>query len=221
MRIVGKIGSWWLAKAYYAEATPPDIVVLGSSQLGALQGADAYVFDRRVDITGDHRSYVLEGDLRGFLNKRFRVLVGGLPGMMISDQLVISRALFSKQFKPQLVAICFSPRDFIDNTCSSPVRTEPFMFFARYAHLESLGDLFQQGFNPYDLIAILPLRSQSILLRTETYNGNSDKVLSLPVANPFERINPGEIIIGSGTGYFFTIILLNTNEDTKSDLSAA
>ncbi len=177
-------------------------MVLGSSQLGALQGADAYVLDRRIDITGDHRSYVLEGDLLGFLNKRWRVLVGGLPGMMISDQLVIGKALFSKEYKPKLVAICFSPRDFIDDTCSSPIRTEPYVFFSKYAHLESDKTFFPTEFDASHAQLILPLRDCFRELCPETYTINAARNQLLGMASPFERIRPGEIVITSGSGYF-------------------
>jgi hypothetical protein len=88
--IIDGLASWWLAKAYFAEANPPDIVVLGGSQLASVLGADAYVYDRVIDITDDHRSYVLEHDLHALLNKHLSVFVAALPEAMISDQLVIN-----------------------------------------------------------------------------------------------------------------------------------
>ena len=101
-KAIDGLASWWLAKAYFAESKPPDIVVLGSSQLWPVLGADAYVFDRVVDITGDHRSRVLEHDIRALLNKNWRVFIGALPGAMISDQLVTSRHCFRRNINPSL-----------------------------------------------------------------------------------------------------------------------
>ena len=83
LTVVGKIASWWLAKAYFAEHKPPDVVFLGSSQSGALLAADAYCYDRLIDLTDNHRSYLIENDLKALLHKDLRVLVLGLPGAMI------------------------------------------------------------------------------------------------------------------------------------------
>ncbi len=121
------IASWWLAKAYFEESKPPEIVVLGNSQLGPLLGADAYVYDRLIDITGDHRSRLLEHDMHAFLNKRWKVFVGALPKAMLSDQLAISHALFSDIYKPKLVALAVSPIEFIDSSFPF-VHTEAFLF---------------------------------------------------------------------------------------------
>ncbi len=64
--ITDNLASWWLAKAYFAAPQPPDVVILGSSQTDGLRGADAYSFDRLVDVTDNHRSYVIERDLKSF-----------------------------------------------------------------------------------------------------------------------------------------------------------
>jgi hypothetical protein len=126
---INSLASWWLAKAYFAEPKPPDIVILGDSQLGPIIGADTYVDHRPIDIVGNRRSHLLENDFRMLLNKQWRVFIGALPEAMISDELVISRALFSTKYKPKLVAITFSPKNFIDNCFPSPTSTEPFAVF--------------------------------------------------------------------------------------------
>ncbi len=176
------LASWWLAKAYFVEQKPPDIVVLGSSQLAPLLGADAYVYDRVIDITDDHRSYVLEHDLYALLNKHLHVFVAALPEAMISDQLVISRALFSKEYKPKVVAITFSPRDFIDNCLPSEKSTEAFAFFSKYTNPILLR-------NSLDEIRTDKYESKSI------YNYESENESSLHLGKPFQRISPEEIII--------------------------
>lgn len=103
------LASWWLTKAYFAEQNAPDIVVLGDSQLGPIKAADVYVYNDFVDLTGDHRSHTTEHDLKLILHKNWRVLIGGLPGAMISDQLLISRALFTRDTSPNLWLSCFRP----------------------------------------------------------------------------------------------------------------
>ncbi len=188
--------SWWLAKAYFTEKSPPDIVVLGNSQLGALLGADAYVYDRKVDITGNHRSYVLEYDFKQLLNKTWKVFVAAVPGAMISDQLVISRALFKNNYQPRLVAITICPRDFIDKCFPSVNSTESSLFFSDYGEIGSLsgnlGQILQRKYK---------IRS--------AYNTDIDQENPLLLSNPFEKLYPGKIVIRSGEGYFFED---NTNE---------
>ncbi len=197
LNTIGKIASWWLAKAYFANSHPPEVVILGSSQLGALEGADAYVYQRIVDITGDHRSWVLEHDLQGLIGGQRKVLIGGLPGMIMSDQLLISYALFSKQYKPELVAITFSPRDFIDDTCESITQTESFAFFSKHADLRPAGDLFnvKPTLTLSYIISVLPLRNILENLRSDFNGSISQQSYMIPMANPFERIVRGQIKI--------------------------
>jgi len=189
------LASWWLAKAYFAQSKPPDIVILGSSQLGPLYGADAFVYNRLVDLAGDHRSYTIEHDLKLLLHKSWHVLLAGLPGTMISDQFAISRALFSNQYKPKLVAVIFSPSDFLDSTHCSVTTSEPFIFFSKYNnHL------------PLSRNLVNNMRSlKDCNFQPHNYQGS---VSSLNLGIPFERICPGELVIGSGDGYFF-------NDDTE------
>ncbi len=188
--IIDGLASWWLAKAYFAESQPPDIVILGSSQLGPVLGADAYIYDRVIDVTDDHRSYVLEHDLYALLNKHLRVFIGALPGAMISDQLVISRALFSTKYKPKLVAITFSPRDFIDNYFPSENSTEAFAFFSRYTNSDSLHN------------ALDKIRTEKYGLK-QTCNYGSEDESSLHLGKPFQRISDGEVIIYSNDSSLF------------------
>ena len=189
------LASWWLTKAYFAQKEAPDIVVLGSSQLGPLLGADSYVYNRAVDITGDHCSYVLEHDLQGLLDKHLGVLIGALPSAMISDQLIISQELFSDERKPKLVAITFSPRDFIDNCFPSATSTEAFNFFRKQSNSISLDN-----------------SSEKVLIKTgepdPIYNYYSYDKSPVTLGEPFKNIRPGEIVIHSGDGY-----LLDNNID--------
>ncbi len=213
LKTVGKIASWWVAKSYFAQPTPPDIVVLGNSQLGAVQGADTSVFKDRptIDATGDHRSRLLEHDLKVLLNQRWRTLIAGLPEAMVSDQLVFSRAIFSEKYHPKAVVITLSPRDFIDNTCYSVTSSEVFTFFAKYAHLGSDLDLFlsdqkvytkQRPILPVSLKtnSSLPMESYSVQLGENDF---SEIFSPLRLNKQFQRIRPGEIIVNSSTGYVF------------------
>jgi hypothetical protein len=184
------LNSWWLAKAYLSERQPPDIVILGSSQITPLLGADAYVYDRVIDMTDDHRSYVIEHDLNALLHKKFRVFVGALPGAMISDQLAISRALFSNGYKPKLVAVTFSPRDFIDSYFSDKSSTEAFAFFSKYTNPTSLR-------NDLDKI-----REEKFDCKSNCISNSRDES-ALHFGKPFRRIAPEDVIIYSDDDYSY------------------
>jgi len=183
--------SWWLAKDYCAYSKTPDVVILGDSQLGALFGADTYVFGKSVDVTGGHHSAVIEHDLDNLLGKKWKVFVCALPGAMVSDQLVISRALFSEQHRPQLVVLGISPRAFIDNCFESPLSTEAFSFFAKYDDSDKLRNSW---FSPKNATGI----------SGSTFNYYSEKNSPLTLGEPFEHIRPNEIKIGLGDGYVFS-----------------
>ena len=111
-----ELSSWWLTKAYFAERYAPDVVILGDNQLGPLLGSDAYVYDRIVDFTDNHRSYVLEEDLNALLNKKLKVFVAPLSQATTTDQLFVAQAMFSKLFKPRLVVIAISPHNFANSS---------------------------------------------------------------------------------------------------------
>ncbi len=64
------------------------------------------------------------------------------PAAMMSDQLVISHAVFPDHYKPKLAVMAITPEEFIDNTNTSPASTEAFTFFAKNTNLGSDSDLF-------------------------------------------------------------------------------
>ena len=202
------IASWWLAKAYFANSTPPDIAVLGSAQLGPILGTDAYVYKKLVDVTRNHRSQVLEHDFYGLLNKKWNVFVGALPNAMISDQFIMSQALFSKQYKPKLAMLTFSPRDFIDSYYSDSNKTEAYAFFSKYLDR----NLNKNGNGA-------PMLRKSLKNKCEFYDDpqNADGkyltgVSPLTLGKPFERLCPGELIINSIDG----CVARNNTEEYKT-----
>ena len=211
--ILDGLTSWWLAKAYFAEPKPPDIVIWGGSQLGALLGADAYVYDRLVDFAGDYRSHTTEHDLKVLLHKQWHVFIGALPGSLISDQLIASRALFPTSYKPKLVVVTLSPKDFIDKSICSATTTEPFTFFSKYADFGNDSSLFHDnaalrpsirgGINATSWRKILQTTSLENYDRLASSVEYCPRVSPLTSTTPYERICPGELVIHSGDGYSF------------------
>ena len=137
-----KLGSWWLAKAYVDRKKCPEIVLLGSSQMGAFQFADAQFFKRTVDYTGDRSADYLAYEFQKELGVKADAFVAAMPGALISDDYVIVRALCDKNQHPKLFILGISPRDLIDNNCPSVTGTEPFEYFSHAAHLDDCIDLY-------------------------------------------------------------------------------
>ncbi len=184
------LASWWLAKAYLRKQRPPDVVILGGSQLGPLLAADAYTYNRVVDITDDHRSHVLERDLAALLEKPLEVFICALPGSIISDQLVISHALFGQRFKPRLVALTFSPRDFIDNNFPIATSTETSTFFSKYTDPSLLRENLSKA------------RKQKYTAKF-THEYQTENAPALILGEPFERISAGELTISHSDNYSY------------------
>jgi hypothetical protein len=134
----GKSGSWWVVQNYLKQKQPPDVVIFGSSQITVLQAADANTVHRAIDYVREKKSHTLERELARAGAGRPSVFTAAQPGGMISDYFVASKALFSGDFKPKVAIVCFSPRDFMDNTLPSVGSTEPFSFFSNYVDLGEL-----------------------------------------------------------------------------------
>jgi len=134
-------GTWsfWVARKYLEQEKAPPVVMFGSSLIGsATFSADTNTVKHYRDCVVDRRAATLEKDLKHRLGQRTEVFNASIPGSMVSDAYLISRALFKPDNKPQLVIIGVNPRDFMDNTVLAPADTEPFQFFSRYSNLGNL-----------------------------------------------------------------------------------
>jgi hypothetical protein len=133
--------TWWVARNYLMQKTPPDIAVFGSSQMGSANfAADARMLNKDLDLTQYRRASTLATMLEKQTGVRPDTYQFAMGGAMASDTLMISRALFTENCKPKMVVVGVNPRDFIDNTLPSVSSTEPFQFFAPYVEIGSLAD---------------------------------------------------------------------------------
>ncbi len=134
--------TWWMAKGFLDQASPPDIVLLGSSQMNsAARATDAKLMNRAVDCVLHRQVYGLEKamDLAGLPHQN--VVNCSLDGAMASDYWMTARALLTDDHRPKIVILGISPRDFIDNKLVSASATEPFRFFSRYVDSGKLSSL--------------------------------------------------------------------------------
>ncbi len=134
--------TWWMAKGFLDQKMPPDIVLLGSSQMNAAARAgDAKLMNRAVDCVLHREVYSLEDALKKAGLPSNTVVNCSLDGAMASDYWMTARALLTDDHKPKIVILGVSPRDFIDNKLVSASSTEPFRFFSRYVDSGKLSQL--------------------------------------------------------------------------------
>lgn len=131
-----------MAKGFLDQKMPPDIVLLGSSQMNsAARAGDAKLMNRAVDCVLHNEVYSLEAALEKAGLPRNSVVNCSLDGAMASDYWMTARALLTDDHKPKIVILGVSPRDFIDNKLVSASSTEPFKFFSRYVDSGKLNQL--------------------------------------------------------------------------------
>lgn len=142
--------SWWLARGYLTCAHP-DVVVFGSSQMGSAQATiDAKSSNKWIDVITHRRISYLESLLKNADDKKRDCAVVSLamPGAVVSDEYLMTKALFSNDHHPSTVLITIAPRDFIDDTLPSPAATDQFKFYAKFV---DLGPLEQIAYSdPWD-----------------------------------------------------------------------
>lgn len=150
---VRKPWPWWLARGFLACSPKPDIVVFGSSQMGSAQAtADAKQLGEWIDVVTHRRIVFLEEQIRKQGGAPATVLSLAVPGAVISDEYLMSKALLHDH-PPKTVVLTVAPRDFIDATLPSPSATDQFKFFSKYVQLEKLaGAAYPDAFARLDSI---------------------------------------------------------------------
>lgn len=138
--------TWWLARKWMEQKQAPDVVLFGSSQMGsAMAASDAKHLFEVVDALTHRRAATLETDLSNKFGKPITAFSLASPGAMCSDAYMASTALFRNDFKPRIVVIGISPRDFIDSTMPYPAATEPFKFYSQFVNTGNLTQYCYHG----------------------------------------------------------------------------
>lgn len=135
--------SWWAVRDYKTQDKPPNVVLLGSSQvMSPVWWQEAQYRQGNVELIVDHRSTFLESALHK-LNPALNVRCFnfGLPGGMMSDSTMVAKALFHGERKPQVAVIGVSPREFVDNTFHCPAGTKHYQFLSRFADTSGLDSI--------------------------------------------------------------------------------
>ncbi len=131
---------WWITRNYLVDNKNPDIVFMGSSQMGsALFACEASYLDEAIDTVVHRESRYAGHELKEKLGLEPTTFNLSIGGAMASDQFMLAKALFNKDYKPRLVVIGVNPRDFIDNSMPSASATDPFRYLSPYVKLGDLG----------------------------------------------------------------------------------
>ncbi len=123
--------------------SPPDVVLFGSSLLlHPLCLADASYLKRDLDYATHHRCAYMEDLLSRRLGiARLTCFNFALPGGMISDAWIIARALLKAERKPEVIVVCMTARDFMDNKVHCAGATPAFRYLRRFVDTEAVAPL--------------------------------------------------------------------------------
>lgn len=122
---------WWAVKDYY-ESPAPDVILLGSSLMQQVVcDGDATSLQRSVDPLDHHRCVHIEQRLRRATSSPVRTFSLSVPGEFASDAALVS-SLFTQNKQPARIIYGIAPRDFMDNSLSSPSSTETFRLISRF-----------------------------------------------------------------------------------------
>ncbi len=131
---------WWSTVDFVNQKKPPDVVLLGSSlMMAALHGGDAAHLDQPQKTALHNRSRLFESLLSDKLHKQVSTFAFAQAGEMASDAYVIARTMLAGERRPRAIIYGIAPRDFMDNTISSPASSQVFKYMERVGDLTDLG----------------------------------------------------------------------------------
>ncbi len=127
---------WWAVRDFRTAANKPDVVLLGSSlMMAALHGGDATYLNQPQNVAFHHRSRIFEDLLTRQTGREFNTFAFALGGQMASDAYALTSTLLHGPGQPKAIIYGIAPRDFMDNTLTSPASTETFRYMTRLGGL--------------------------------------------------------------------------------------
>lgn len=131
---------WWAVKDFHNLQQPPDVMLMGSSlMMAALHGGDATYLELPQNVAFHHRSVLLEELLTNKTDRPVSTFAFAIGGQMVSDAYALCSTLFVGDKKPKMLVYGIAPRDFMDNTLTSPASTETFRYMSRLGGLQDVG----------------------------------------------------------------------------------
>lgn len=132
--------TWWATREYIKQTEAPSVALLGSSlMMHPVSRQDADFLNRDLDYVHHHKSEYLRSVVANKLGVQTASCFNfALPGSMISDDYIVSKALFRGDKKPRLLVLGLSLRDFIDSGVSCPAATPPFRYLKRFVDINDV-----------------------------------------------------------------------------------
>lgn len=130
---------WWAVRDFRTSSEKPDIVLMGSSlMMAALHNGDATYLDLPQNVAFHHRSALLEDLWRKQKGGEVKTFAFAVGGQMASDAYALTSTLLVGDKKPRALVYGVAPRDFMDNTLTSPASTETFRYMSRLGGLKDV-----------------------------------------------------------------------------------
>ncbi|MDR3614894.1 MAG: hypothetical protein P4L53_15145 [Candidatus Obscuribacterales bacterium] len=213
---------WWLSRSYLRREKAPDVVLFGSSQMAsATFSADSYKSKTDLDCVLYRHNSTLEKEIEARTGNHPETFNLAMGGGMVSDALMMSRALLTEGKKPKLVVLGVNPRDFIDNDLPAASATDSFKFFTPYV---SLSDVHKAAYPDFfahmdweldqylplkrirlqmqkdlasEMTAFLPPENQAIAsnLSDAPLNGRNEKKFLQTISGSIGDVKPKEWVV--------------------------
>jgi len=134
---------WWATREFMDKKQSADVVLLGSSLLmHPVSRLDADYLNRDLDYVHHHRSVYIEAAMaRRFGVRKPYCFNFALPGGMVSDDYIVTRALLKDHRKPRAIVLALCPRDFMDNGVHWCGGTQAFRYLRRFVNIDDLVDI--------------------------------------------------------------------------------
>jgi hypothetical protein len=146
--------AWWAIKDFRQQDKKADVMLMGSSlMMSVVHGGDATYLNEPQKVAFHHRSYYLEKQLETRFNKKISTFAFPIGGLMSSDAYAITATLLDGPQAPRILIYGIAPRDFMDNTLSSPASTETFKYLEKFGKTDSIAwDCHQSFWSKADYI---------------------------------------------------------------------
>jgi hypothetical protein len=132
---------WWRTRSFLKHEKSPDVVLLGSSlMMIPVSLLDADYLNKDLDAVYHDHSVYLENALSSGTTAP-SCFNFAIPGGMISDDYMISRALFRDKHRPKVIVLGLTLRDFIESHVTCAAVTPSFKYFKHFFDIDDIAEL--------------------------------------------------------------------------------
>lgn len=132
---------WWRTRSFLKHEKSPDIILLGSSlMMIPVSVLDADYLNKDLDAVYHDHSVYLENALSSGSSAP-SCFNFAIPGGMISDDYMISRALLRDKHRPKVIVLGLTLRDFIESHVTCAAVTPSFKYFKHFFDIDDIAEL--------------------------------------------------------------------------------